>query len=88
MMRSLAFWKKTLYLLLFSLSCLGIQDFCHKKTQGFSLGKARSAYAPTSKKNLSFQETSFLYPLLEQPFYFQKKGCSAMSLYPTIKNMS
>lgn len=74
MMRSFALWKKILYLLLITLSFVGLQDFCHKKTQGFTLAKARSAQKHTKKQSLDADKVTSLRPLLSQPFYFLKKG--------------
>ncbi len=74
MMRPFIYWKKILYLLLLSLSIVGIQDFCHKKTQGFTLPKAKSSYNPLKRSILSKEEASALKPLLNQSFYFLEKG--------------
>ena len=53
---------------------MGLQDFCHKKTQGFTLAKARSAQNHTKKQSLDADKVTSLRPLLSQPFYFLKKG--------------
>jgi hypothetical protein len=57
-----------------ALSLVGIQDFCHKKTNGFSLSKAISSKNPKEKKILSLEENPFLPSILNQPFHFLEKG--------------
>lgn len=75
MMRSFAIrGKKILYLLLFTLCFAGIQDFCHKKTQGFTLDKARSSENSSHRPSISLEEHPSLPSILGQPFYFFKKG--------------
>jgi hypothetical protein len=68
------FFKKILYLPIVALIFWGVQDFCHKKTQGFSLTKAKSYHAPSEKKTLSLPRNSPLLTILRQPFYFLQKG--------------
>lgn len=74
MMRPFIYWKKILYPLLIALSFVGIQDFCHRKTHGFTLAKAKSSYNPEHRNILCQEDTSTLQPILNQSFYFLEKG--------------
>lgn len=66
--------KKFSTFLLFAVCVIALQDFCQKRTQGFSLSKAKSASKEYETLNLSIEEKKPLELILNQPFHFMKKG--------------
>ncbi len=60
--------------LLFGLSVIALQDFCRKKTHGFSLLKAQSSSQERIRVALSMDEKKELKPILDQSFHFMAKG--------------
>lgn len=66
--------KFLLYLLLFALGFLGVQDFCRKQTRGFTLAKARSSCQSQENLELSKKELQSIQTILDQPFSFLTRG--------------
>ncbi len=65
-----------LRLLLAACLFFGIQRFCHHMTEGFSLSKITTSHPLTTENpnSLSQEEQAEIAQLLDQPFYFYKKG--------------
>lgn len=64
--------KKIVFIAIAGLSVLGIQKFCHKKTDGFAVCKIREAF--TEEKNPSQTDISLITTILNQPLTYIGKG--------------
>lgn len=67
--------KKIAYIVLIPLLGILIGDLCQKQTKGFRLQNIFSSYHPqTTQATLTQEEVSSLQKIIDQPFYFMKKG--------------